>query len=502
MALSSQSASASLPSSSAPRSKHDVFLSFRGDDTRKGIVSYLYHELQNRGIQTFMDDQGLQQGMPISPSLLAAIEESRCAIVILSPNYASSTWCLDELAKILQCFEAKKTLVLPIFYNVDPSDVRNQRGSFAEAFTKHEERCRQGNDDVEKVKKWRAALTQVANLSGLDSNKYRSDIELVQGIVELVCSDVRPISIMSNGGFESFEATRQAMDELMKALNNDEVTTIGVYGMGGVGKTTMAKHVSAQAQKKGLFDHVIMAVVSQTPDTRNIQGALADLLGLKLEEESVIGRAGRLQKEMLRRNKILIILDDIWNRLDLSSIGIPNYNELQICNSKVLLTTRRLNVCHSMESQANIHLNFLSEEDAWNLFLKKARKSFQKSTEFFEVARKIARECAGLPIALIAVARALGDKDFEDWKRAAQLLEMSQPANFDEEKDVFKCIKLSFDYLDTEDAKSCFLLCSLFPEDYDIPIEDLMKYGFGTGLFREVNNTIENARVVAYSVTK
>ncbi|KAM5558689.1 hypothetical protein ABKV19_020395 [Rosa sericea] len=490
------SSSQTLPSSSAPQWKHDVFLSFRGEDTRKGIVSSLYHELKTRGIQTFMDDQGLQQGMPISPSLLTAIEESRCAIVLLSPNYASSTWCLDELAKILQCSEANKTLLLPIFYNVEPSHVRHQRGSFAEAFTKHEETY------VENVNKWRAALTQVANLSGLDSNKFGSDRELVQRIVELVRRDVRPISIMSSSNFKAFESTRKAMNELMEALEDDEVAAIGVYGMGGVGKTTMVKHVGAQAQKMGLFDHVIMAVVSQTPNTRNIQDALADLLGLKLEEQSEIGRARRLQREILKRNKILIILDDIWNTLDLTSIGIPCYNELQICNSKLLFTTRRLNVCQTMESQAKIHLSILSEDDALNLFLKKARRSFQKSTPFYEVARKVARECAGLPVALIAVARALGDKELEDWKEAARQLEMSQPANLDEEKDVFKCIKLSYDYLDSDDAKSCFLLCCLFPEDYDICVEDLMSYGFGTGLFRHVNNTIEYARVRAHSVTR
>ncbi|KAM5558679.1 hypothetical protein ABKV19_020389 [Rosa sericea] len=449
-----------------------------------------------------MDDQGLQQGMPISPSLLTAIEESRCAVVLLSPNYASSTWCLDELAKILQCSEANKTLVLPIFYNVDPSHVRHQKRSFAEAFTKHEERYRQGNDDAEKVNKWRAALTQVANLSGLDSNKFGSDRELIQCIVELVCQKVRPIPIMPSSNFIEFESTREAMNELMNALQDDKVAAIGVYGMGGVGKTTMVKHVGEQAQKMGLFDHVIMAVVSQTPNTRNIQGALADLLRLTLVQESEIGRARRLQTEILGRKKILIILDDIWKTLDLTSIGIPCYNELQICNSKLLFTTRRLNVCHTMESQAKIHVNILSEDDAWNLFLKKARSSIQKSTPFYEVARKVARECAGLPVALIAVARALGDKDFEDWKLAARQLEMSQPANLDEEKDVFKCIKLSYDYLDSVDAKSCFLLCCLFPEDYDIPVEDLMSYGFGTGLFRHVNNTIEYARVRAHSVTR
>ncbi|XP_050381609.1 probable disease resistance protein At4g27220 [Argentina anserina] len=504
MASSTKQASAAQPALASveltSQWKHDVFLSFRGDDTRKGIVSYLYHELQRRGIKTFKDEPGLQIGTDISPSLLKAIEESRSAIVVLSPDYATSTWCLDELEKIIQCSEAKNTRVLPIFYNVDPSDVRNQRGSFAEAFTKHEEKVMECGDNTEKLKQWRAALTKVANVSGFDSNKYGSDRELVQCIVELVCSNLRPISRMSSGYFEAFEATRRAIDELMEALKNDEVTSIGVYGMGGVGKTSMVKHVGAIAQENDIFHHVIMIVISQIPDMRKIQGTLADLLGLKLEEETEMGRAARLMEKIMKVNKILIILDDIWDTIDMSSIGIPSYDELKRCNSKVLLTTRRVNVCHTMESQANIHLSCLSEEDSWKLFVHKARKSFDKSTNFYDIARKVARKCAGLPVALIAVARALGDKDFRDWKEAARQLEVSECANLDQ-KDVFSCIKLSYDYLDGNDAKSCLLLCCLFPEGHEIQIEDLMKYGFGVGLFRDVNSTIEDARVRANSST-
>nr|XP_011462082.1 PREDICTED: disease resistance protein At4g27190-like [Fragaria vesca subsp. vesca] len=156
-----------------------------------------------------------------------------------------------------------------------------------------------------------------------------------------------------------------------------------------------------------------------------------------------------------------------------------------------------------MESQANIQLNILSEEDAWNLFVKKTRKSIDESTKFYDVARTVARECAGIPVALIAVARALKDKGFEEWKEAARRLQMSQHANVDDdERDVYECIKLCYDYLDCNDAKSCFLLCCLFPEDYDIQSEELMKFGFGIGLFRHVNSTIEDARVIANSVMK
>ncbi|CAL8997785.1 unnamed protein product [Prunus brigantina] len=226
-------------------------------------------------------------------------------------------------------------------------------------------------------------------------------------------------STMSTGGFQAFGSTRKAMDQVMTTLKDDKVTVIGVYGMGGVGKTTMVKQVGAQARKDGLFDHVIMAVFSQNPNLMKIQGQLSDMLGLKLQEETELGRAGRLKKRILKGNKTLIILDDIWNASQtLTSVGIPSPFELQECNSKVLLTTRRLNVCHAMKSHAKVHLDVLSVEDSWNLFTKEAGRSFDSRTSY-DVARKVARECAGLPIALIAVARALGDKDFDEWKEAA-----------------------------------------------------------------------------------
>ena len=154
---------ASSSSTPAPQWKYDVFLSFRGEDTCKGFTDHLHAALQRKGIMTFRDDEKLVRGKPISQELLKAIEESIFAIVIFSRNYASSTWCLDELTKIVRCMKEMKMTILPIFYDVDPSHVRKQIGTFEEAFAEYEE-CFM--EYIEKVKTWREALREVANLSG------------------------------------------------------------------------------------------------------------------------------------------------------------------------------------------------------------------------------------------------------------------------------------------------------------------------------------------------
>ena len=152
----------SSPSSSSTLSwKYEVFLSFRGKDTRNSFTDHLNTALVQKGIFTFRDDEELERGEPISKELPKAIEESRVAIVILSSGYASSTWCLDELAKIVECKKEIKQIVLPVFHYVRPSDVRDQTGPFQEDFAKHE-----ADNDAEQVKKWRDAFTEVASLSG------------------------------------------------------------------------------------------------------------------------------------------------------------------------------------------------------------------------------------------------------------------------------------------------------------------------------------------------
>ncbi|XP_075672655.1 putative disease resistance protein At4g27220 [Castanea sativa] len=305
------------------------------------------------------------------------------------------------------------------------------------------------------------------------------------------------------GHFMSFESTKNAIEDILKALKDDNNNTniVGVHGMGGVGKTTMVKQVAEKVMTEGHFHRVVMTTVSQTVNLKKIHSSIADGLELLLTKESDEGRAKELREKIMADKRILVILDDVWEWIDLSSIGIPIGSDLEVCESKILLTTRREHVCNSMGCKENrIHLNILSPEDSWDLFIKTAGTVFD-STEFEAVAREVAGECHGLPLALVTVARALGDKDEEEWKKAARRLKRSVSPNPDHQEKVTECIKLSYDFLKDREAKACFLMCCLFPEDHNISKEVLARYGMGLRLFHHVD-TLDEARGDADTFTK
>ncbi|KAI4299931.1 hypothetical protein L6164_033351 [Bauhinia variegata] len=150
---------------------HDVFISFRGEDTRRNFVSYLHATLVNAGIKVFIDDKELQRGQEISVSLRQAIVDSRISIVVFSTNYAGSRWCLEELVDIMVCHKGDgRSQVLPVFLSVDPFEVRYQGGTFGQAFENLVNRRSVIDDDA---RAWREALTEAANLSGFHFSNYR-----------------------------------------------------------------------------------------------------------------------------------------------------------------------------------------------------------------------------------------------------------------------------------------------------------------------------------------
>ena len=292
--------------------------------------------------------------------------------------------------------------------------------------------------------------------------------------------------------FQTFESTKSAMNQIIELLKSDDSHTVCVYGMGGIGKTTLVKEVGKKAKEEKLFDEVVTAVVSQAPDLINIQGELADALGLEFKRKTVTGRASQLCQRLKMEKRILIILDDVWNILDLAAIGIPLGIDHRGC--KILLTTRLEHVCNVMGGQATkLRLNILDEQESWALFRSNAGAIID-SPAVNAVAREVAKKCGGLPLTLVTVGKALIDKDLDGWQEAAKQLREHKPTNIqDMDASIFACLKLSSDYLQGEEITLIFLLCCLFPEDCDIELEYLARLGMGQGCFKDIT-TIDEAR--------
>ncbi|KAL9450766.1 hypothetical protein AB3S75_012492 [Citrus x aurantiifolia] len=294
------------------------------------------------------------------------------------------------------------------------------------------------------------------------------------------------IRLIPNKDYEPFESRMSTLRSILSALEDRDVNMLGIYGMGGIGKTTLAEEVARKVKSDKLFDQVVFVEVSQNQDIRKIQGVIADKLGLKLHEESDEGRAGRLCEGIQAEKKILIVLDNIWENLDLRIVGIPHGD-----GCKVLLTARSLNVLsEKMDCRTNFPVGVLNEEEAWSLF-KKMAGDYVEGSELEEVARNVAEECAGLPVSIVTVARALRNKGIREWKDALEQLRRPSSSNFkDVQPAAFKAIELSYNKLGRDDLKNIFLLIGYTAI---ASIDDLLMCGMGLGLFQGVNK-IEVAR--------
>ncbi|XP_027345177.1 probable disease resistance protein At1g61180 [Abrus precatorius] len=290
--------------------------------------------------------------------------------------------------------------------------------------------------------------------------------------------------VSSSGNFMLFKSTKEAEHKLLEALKDDNNYVIGLYGMGGSGKTSLSKEVGKKVKKEGIFDHVIFTTISQNPQINNIQNEIKDFLGFKPEETSISGRAKQLSMRIKSGERILIILDDVWKKLDFEEIGIPAEGDHRK-GCKVLMTTRRLRVCDLMGCKVKIPLNLLSEEESQDLF--KMHSGINGALN--EVALEIVKECKGLPIAIVSVGAALKEKSDSWWISALSDLKHSKLVDVDEgDSNAFTCLKLSYDYLRSEAAKSILRMCSMFPEDHEIEVEDLFRYGIGLGIREEVDS--------------
>ncbi|KAH9715180.1 putative disease resistance protein [Citrus sinensis] len=279
------------------------------------------------------------------------------------------------------------------------------------------------------------------------------------------------------------------LEQVWRCLVEESVGIIGLYGMGGVGKTTLLTRINNKfLESQNNFDCVIWVVVSKDPRLKKIQEDIGKKIGLsddswknKSFEEKAVDILRRLGEK-----RFVLLLDDLWERVDLTEVGVPLPSP-QNTTSKVVFTTRFIDVCGSMESHRKFKVACLSEEDSWELFREKVgQETLESDHEIVELAQTVAKECDGLPLALITIGRAMAyRKKAEQWRRAIEILRRSASEFADLGEKVYSLLKFSYDSLQNDTVRSCFLYCCLYPEDYGILKWDLIDCWIGEEFFGE-----------------
>ncbi|KAK7364195.1 hypothetical protein VNO80_12679 [Phaseolus coccineus] len=401
---------------------YDVFLSFRGSDTRYGFTGNLYKALCDKGIHVFFDDEELQRGDEIGEALISAIKQSRMAIVVFSKNYASSSFCLDELVKIIDCVKAKGRLILPIFYDVHPSHVRRQSGSYAEALAMHEQRFTSSNQNLnfnmDKLQKWKMALNQAANVSG-KHYKLGSEYEheFIAKIVKEVSNKInrRPLHVADYP--VGMEHRVQKIKSLLQFGSDIGVHIVGIHGIGGMGKTTLARAVynSIADQFEGLcfLDGVRENAVKH--GLVHLQEILlSEIVGEKDIKIGSVSKGISIIKHRLNRKKVLLILDDV-DKLEQVRATVGERDWFG-CGSRVIITTRDKHLLHGVDGKYEVE--DLNEEEALELLSWNAFKDDTVDPSYKDISNQAVAYASGLPLALEVIGSLLFGKSIREWESA------------------------------------------------------------------------------------
>ncbi|KAL3733543.1 hypothetical protein ACJRO7_022980 [Eucalyptus globulus] len=299
------------------------------------------------------------------------------------------------------------------------------------------------------------------------------------------------VNILLEQKLQAGEAFETNTKKILRCLTEDHISRLGIYGMGGVGKTTIMVHIHNRLLKKANHINVLWIAVSQDLSIHKLQGDIWKALKLGgLKEKDTMKRAAMLFHQLSKRGKSVLILDDVWEHFDLDEVGIP----VEADGLKLVLTTRSFEVCRQMHCQEKIKIKPLSPNEAQSLFFKELGPE-ALSLEIEAVMKLIVEECAGLPLGIITMARTMrGVSDLFEWKDILERLKESNMGQMDMEKKVLANLKLSYSRLSNHEVQQCFLCCALYPEDRLIHKEKC--YDRGLTILNKLENVclLENDR--------
>ncbi|XP_042758661.1 disease resistance protein RPV1 [Lactuca sativa] len=458
-------------SSSTDVHRYDVFLSFRGVDTRHSFTDHLHKALMASNITTFLDEEEIETGEDLKPELESAIKASRASIIVLSKNYASSTWCLDELVLILEQCITSNQIVIPIFYHVEPTHVRKQQSSFGDAMAKHnqtmeaETNANKRSQWAQKMDQWNKALTQVADLKGNDVNG-RLETELIE---EIVGDIYRRLHVPLRSGqplLIGMDYHINFVTSWLKDISSHTVDILTILGMGGIGKTSLAKYVY------DLHCHEFHTSSYIEDISRRCDGKFNGLLDLQKQLCGDISKASSIQvhdiskytsriENIVARKRVFLVLDDIncLNQLD-ALLGSKCFHP----GSKIIITTKDTWLTESCAlfktnikpKHAKHLLQGLDEIASQQLLCFHAFRCNHPKAGYEEVSGKLVKYCQGHPLALEVLGKSLHNRDVAYWEGCMEGLQREIGSRIN------NVLKMSFDSLPSKNDKDLFKHISCF----------------------------------------
>ncbi|KAL9310581.1 Disease resistance protein RML1A [Arabidopsis thaliana] len=438
-------------SSSARRTwRYRVFTSFHGSDVRTSFLSHFRKQFNNNGI-TMFDDQRILRGETISPALTQAIRESRISIVLLSKNYASSGWCLDELLEILKCKDDMGQIVMTVFYGVDPSDVRKQTGEFGIAFN---ETCACRTE--EERQKWSQALNYVGNIAGEHLLNWDNEAKMIEKIARDVSEKLNVTPCRDFDGMVGIEAHLRKIQSLLD-LDNDEVKMVAISGPAGIGKSTIGRALHSLLSNR--FHHTCFV-----DNLRGSHPIGLDEYGLKLrlqeqllskilnQDGSRICHLGAI-KERLCDMKVFIILDDVNDVKQLEALA--NESNWFGPGSRIIVTTENKELLKQHGINNTYYVGFPSDEEAIKILCRYAFRQSSSRHGFKKLTRSVTELCGKLPLGLRVVGSSLHGKNEEEWEYVIRRLETII------DRDIEQVLRVGYESLH-ENEQSLFLHIAIF----------------------------------------
>ncbi|KAG2311130.1 hypothetical protein Bca52824_022687 [Brassica carinata] len=380
---------------------HDVFPSFHGADVRKSFLSHFLKECRSKAINLFIDNE-ITRGEFIGLELRKAIQGSKIAIVLLSKRYASSSWCLDELVEVMKCKQELGQTVMPVFYEVDPSDVKKQAGEFGKVF---KETCKGKTNEV--TRKWSQALAEVATLAGYHSKNWDNEAKMIEDVATDVAKKL--FNSTPSRDFDEFIGMEAHMNKIARVLRADldEVRMIGIWGPAGIGKTTIARCLFNQLSDTFQYSVFMMNVKAMcTPpvcsDDYN-------------KEDFKISHLGVAQ-ERLNDKKVLVVLDNVDRLVQLEAMA----KETQWFGhgSRIIITTqdRKILKAHGITDIYNV--DFPSTCEAIQMFCKYAFGQKYPEDGFENLVWEVTRLSGSLPLGLRVMGSYFRGMSKQEWENA------------------------------------------------------------------------------------